>query len=86
MLKKITVTAEHIAKGYPGKSETCPVALAMRDAGIPSPSVGISTFNWGFRAEDWTVLPSNVSIFIRNFDDHREVSPFEFEVEISLNA
>jgi hypothetical protein len=86
---KITVTQEHIDKGVRVNGYSCPITLALRDAGFVRPCVGIhrcyvskKRFWFGYSRYDGT-LPSNAVEFVRNFDVCNPVEPFTFEIEMT---
>jgi hypothetical protein len=78
---KITVTAEDIKNGKPDMPEFCPIALAVKRAGLCEHPYVISTY---IDCEDGTFydLPHNASEFITMFDAHKTVQPFEFDIEV----
>ena len=85
----VDVTQEHIDKGEANSPCDCPIALALRDAGIVSPSVydkiGLGTTNADLTsamADDWIECPSIVSKFVSDFDEYRYVEPFTFQLEV----
>lgn len=81
----IRVTQEHIDKGHRNSCGKCPVALAMKDAGLGDPQVGVHGFQYLHSDGFWTtgILPEYVRDFIRHFDGAYSVSPFEFDVEVA---
>ena len=80
----INVTAEHIAKGKRRDCQSCPVALAIRDA-LPDVGVvkvgseGLVLGNIPHLVE--LDLPKAVADFIWYFDDSGLVKPFAFELD-----
>ncbi len=92
---KISVTADHIINGKRAKCMECPVALALRDAGVKGVKVGSLAFyreNDEYSEGPRVEHPYRVLRFIEQFDTHRvpgsilqkpDLSPFEFEVDLS---
>lgn len=81
----VSVTAEHIAEGEREQCETCPVALAVKDAfpGALLVSVNGWTIRICFRDRDVLVrLADEAGDWIAAFDNCCPVSPFTFEIEI----
>ena len=89
----ITVTQEHIDCGVAGAEEQCPVALAMLEAGLGSPSVGGDYAEWsrrwggtgpnaGYVVDSFTgTLPTEAADFVERFDEERPtVRPFSFRL------
>lgn len=77
----IRVTKQHIAKGLAHKCTSCPIALAMTDAGLSDVSVGsydATYFRDGcfFRVQ----FPIAISNRIEQFDLGYEIEPFSFEL------
>ncbi len=78
---KINVTADNIKAGARGPT-TCPVALAMYDAGLPNCLVGCTIFyadKFDYESQE---LPNEVVTFIRAFDRGDAIEPFTFEVSV----
>lgn len=80
---KIKVTQEDIAKGIPEDEGSCPVALALKHAGMMDVEVSLE------RAEAWygrrlfnVELPSKARRFIKRFDAGKLVKPFSFTLNI----
>ncbi len=83
---KITVTAEHIAKGKIKACRECPVALAIRECFPDTEDFYIvvgNTFVNIHRKE--YILPEEVSMYIRAFDAGKSILPFEFELDYNAN-
>ena len=80
---KISVTAEHIAKGERDSCTACPVALALIDAGVESPEVNYTRV-WYYRdnlPSFLAILPPDVTDKIQLFDDFGVMEPFTFEID-----
>ncbi|AXH46553.1 hypothetical protein SEA_ROBINSPARKLES_108 [Gordonia phage RobinSparkles] len=83
---KITVTQENISTGI-SEPHTCPIALAMSDAGIEEPGVFhtalIGKTNEGKNLHVTNPPDDEVREFIRAFDRFGAgaVKPFEFELD-----
>jgi hypothetical protein len=77
----IKVLERHILEGSPCEQGHCPIALAMRDAGITSPHVAslyvLYVSNGVARSSS---LPKEARDFVRNVDVGNAVEPFEFEL------
>lgn len=79
----IEVTEQHIKKGNAGSCGSCPIALALKDAGFKHPVVDHSSFCYimvggGIKKLS---LPYNAIDFIVRFDSGKKVHPFSFELE-----
>jgi hypothetical protein len=82
----ISVTAEHIAKGFPGDCGDCPVwhAIAAAIPGLAYLRVRYLDIDVRPRPGDDMVsidLPAEPVAFIRAFDVGRPVEPFTFELD-----
>lgn len=85
---KITVTQEHIDKGKRKDHKCCPIALALKEAGLRNPSVvpGWATyqdFDWGGkrRTTQHRRLPTVAINFVVKFDKGWGIClPFEFQL------
>jgi hypothetical protein len=82
----VSVTAEHIAKGFPGDCGDCPVWHAITAAipGLAYLRVRYLDIDVRPRPEDDLVIieiPDGVARFIRAFDVGRPVEPFTFELD-----
>lgn len=82
----VNVTQENINNGTKQNGEYCPIALALKDMGYRSPSVGYDdiSFLYGENScEDWqcSYTPRVVDHFIEAFDSGLEVEPFSFTIE-----
>jgi hypothetical protein len=85
---KIKVTQEHIDKGIRSDANKCPLALAICDEGT-KPTVGLAyVYLWheGTHTGKNVRLPHEALMFRRAFDARRPVEPFEFELELGLEA
>jgi hypothetical protein len=80
----INVTAEHIAKGFPGDCRFCPVALAVEDA-FPGTNCWAARDTLTLYSNGGPCLrvphPGSVLNFIRAFDSAGQVAPFTFELD-----
>jgi hypothetical protein len=76
---KISVTQKHINKGKRAYSDSCPIALAVRELGYPKWTVGSRYIYSPF---DVTIeLPKSAQKFIKVFDrrgGRKLVKPFAF--------
>lgn len=84
MKRTIQVTADHIARGKPRSPCHCPVALALREAGFPNASVGVTVFvlNRQENDDECIPLPEPALIFIPAFDEGcPDLQPFSFQIE-----
>ncbi len=89
---QIEVTADDIANGKPYECVRCPIALAMKRAGIDQVAVGDRFFCFGpggpedpnslDDAREHHVLPPEAGRFVDRFDSLQPVEPFSFNVEI----
>lgn len=80
---KIEVTEQDIKAGNRKSSLCCPVALAMKRAGIKKPAVTgcyVSLFNE--KRLIHVKLPSVVEDFVDNFDNEGLVWPFSFDLDL----
>ena len=79
---KIEVKQEHIDKGYRRSKCWCPVALALRDAGLEQPSVNPLRiiYSRGLHTVGCEV-PESAKQFILAFDVGECVKPFSFALE-----
>ena len=83
----VTVTQEDIMKGIPNRVACCPVALSLRRQvkSYKNPEVGKSVVLFesiGVGAFVETDLPQEVIQFIKDFDNDKEVFPFDFILNI----
>ena len=82
----IKVTQEDIDRGTHGGVESCPVALAIKRQQRKRTRVA----SYGFRilvdktTGTWRVYnnPSIAQDWIKDFDNHQNVKPFQFEAEL----
>ncbi|ANA87334.1 hypothetical protein PBI_KAMPE_102 [Gordonia phage Kampe] len=83
---KITVTQENISEGI-SEPHSCPIALAMSDAGIEDPGVSplalVGKTNEGRNLHVTNPPDDKVTSFIKAFDRFGAgaVQPFEFELD-----
>lgn len=80
----VKVTQEHIDKGNRRRSESCPIALAIKDINcyryiIVGADRVCTILNEGNKIEEHK-LPVEAINFIRRFDKYFSVKPFEFEL------
>ena len=82
----IEVTKEHIEKGVPTNRASCPIALAMKDAGFFNPSVEYSKIYY-YESEDEegdygrvAAASSEVCDWQEFFDDEEYVGPITLEL------
>lgn len=77
----ISVSEEDIAEGEPKVCNLCPIALAMRRAGLENPSAGIYFLIWGGGERSHKMsLQKDVALFMARFDDGKKCEPFTFEL------
>lgn len=88
---KIEVTQNHIEAGARRSCDRCPIALALLDAGFPSPYV---SSKWARLNHDYgqpeqqgkrqqVSLPEIAQQFVRFFDSpHHSVEPFSFTIKV----
>lgn len=76
---KIKVTAEHIRRGLRGISFSCPISLALEDAGIEELFVG-KTVLFSFNKKE-IPLSKEAQKFVYDFDNNLPIKPFEFELK-----
>lgn len=80
---RVQVTERNIVLGNPHSEDSCPVALALKDAGVIDPLVtDCIHLHDRYVALADVELPYEVRQFINDFDKDVEVDPFEFEVDI----
>jgi len=76
---KIKVTQRHIDTAYPGECDSCPVALAIRDAVDGRP---VSVFYGSIViGKSDCFMPDEVYDFVLDFDAGAPVEPFEFDLD-----
>lgn len=81
MLITVKVTQEHIDRGIPADCESCPVALALRDASPGPWSVG--AYNADYMLSERRIrLPLTVTEWIYRFDGGYGGSPITFQLEV----
>lgn len=76
-MRTIRVTQEHIDKGIRNDVCLCPVALALKSAGICEPYVTGDEIEVGSASYS---PPEKVTNFIFKFDAGESVRPFKFSV------
>jgi hypothetical protein len=84
MKVKVHVKRKHIMKGIPGDADNCPIALAMREAGIPCCVVSAGGWLDSIPGNDHNhPLPKTAVNFLNEFDrtDSSYVVPFTFEID-----
>lgn len=76
MKKLIKVTKKHIRRGMRESKDSCPIALAMKEAGA-FPELEVTNFMafWRGRHSD---LPRSARRFVKTFDAGRPVKAFNF--------
>ena len=79
---KISVQQKHIDAGVRGSCSSDPLALAMREAGLKKPYVGVSYITWRKGFKDYSVeTPEDVLQFMESFDNQSaSAKPIEFEL------
>ena len=82
---RIKVTQKNIDKGYRGSCDTCPLALALKEAIPTARLVSVGTESIGFTREGqsrWKIikLPPQARFFVDDFDAGKPVKPFEFDL------
>ena len=86
---KISVKQEHIDNGRmePGAGqmvcENCPVALALKEAGLVDPFAGYGRMHWTDKDTGLEVsarTPAKVYIWMQRFDSRRLGEPFSFDL------
>jgi hypothetical protein len=76
--KTIKVDWKHIAKGEPEETESCPIALALREQGARDVDVNEDSINIGEKSYD---MPGKARTFVTIFDSYRtDVKPMEFKI------
>lgn len=78
----VSTTDSHIKRGIKGSCCDCPVALAMKESGLMSPSVSsrFLYFDWNGKRHV-ADTPEHVATWIYAFDNYKDVEPFGFELE-----
>jgi hypothetical protein len=83
----VEVTQKHINKGLRNDCRRCPIALALKDAGLSDVVVMRSIVlihpRRGSQYRYSCALPTSVSQFIESFDSIQGVEPFSFELEVA---
>jgi hypothetical protein len=80
MIKKIriSVTAKDIAAGARNDCTACPIALAMRRAGLSEPWARPGNLFW--ERDRSAETPDVAADFMKRFDDGEPVKPFRFTI------
>ena len=79
MMMKLTVTEKHIRDGIRGKPKSCPIALALCEAGYEDCFVGPSVVSF---ADSDSKLPKVARLFVFDFDHEIDVQPIAFELKV----
>ena len=92
---KITVDQECLDQGRPGSTLHCPVALAMRKAGLERVSARQAWLQWWPDGAPFATSrkpPEDVALFMRKYDQRPfekdlakecwTLEPFSFELEV----
>ena len=79
--KRVYIRAGHIQRGMAANSGSCPVALALRDAGFRGALVDSVTVCWGRGLKKEAAIPTRIGDFITAVDAGRPVKPTSFTVE-----
>ena len=86
----VKVTQEHIDKGCIRQSSNCPIALAIREAIDNTKDCSVGNLHYSIWEKDVSSfgrlieLPCEVIIWIDDYDHHKKVKPFEFEIELPI--
>jgi hypothetical protein len=79
----VRVTEEHIGRGARGQNNCCPIALAVKDAGVPWARVGSLSIRLLLRDMTFLVrLPEAAMRFVAAFDNGHPVRPIYFEIHL----
>lgn len=79
MTLTVNVEQKHIDKGDQCECDTCPVALALLDAGCDDVSVTYYYIDFTYKDEARCIAtPDHIENFINDFDDGKDVKPFSF--------
>jgi hypothetical protein len=77
----VRVTQDHIGRGSRATNNCCPIALALKDAGIAWVRVGSNTIRLLLRDMTFLVnLPATAKQFVWAFDRGEPVRPTYFEL------
>ena len=76
---KITVTQNNIDNGVPKNSCKCPIARALKQI-FPGEDIEVKRSSIYIGKSIHYAMPLKACYFIVDFDEGREVYPFEFEV------
>lgn len=77
-MTKIQVKQKHIKAGKIGSTNSCPIALAFAEAGIPRRVGANVTYEMDSLHVGERPLPRSAKRFIASFDARRKVQPFTF--------
>lgn len=90
MKLSVNVTQDHIARGKRGNSESCPVALAIRELLPEGSYVAVDEDRIYVESRTWVAgtyvkadASDEVVEFEHLFDSGEPVEPFSFEVDLS---
>lgn len=76
--KKVVITQEHINKGC-SLCTHCPVALALKDAGLERPFVGTMSIQNQLATENvYYHYPKKIQWFVHNWDKHKKIKSTSF--------
>jgi hypothetical protein len=79
----INVTQKHIDAGEHCECKSCPVALALKEAGATDVIVGFGQMAFSFNGKGYQIpAPHAIADFIYHFDKRSPVSPFTFTLEV----
>lgn len=81
----IQVTQEHIEKGVACSHTQCPIALAMKDAGIKEPMVRLYSISYVLEGRYFgTYCPKGLMRKIIKFDADGKIKPFSFHLNRNM--
>lgn len=77
------VTKRHIRRGS-SKTDSCPVALSLRQKGFEDVSVDDNTIKFTTKSGHTieTSVPRSIHRFVNAFDDKKKVKPFGYRIEL----
>jgi hypothetical protein len=78
---KVEVKQKHIKNGIPGSACRCPIALAVKDAGLEEPAVICGITFGSIENRIRVPLLKKASAFIDRFDNSQPVKPFSFQLK-----
>ncbi len=80
---KIEVTAYHISQGRSGEYNSCPVALALWEAGFRNINIDENMMKLTYGRRNLEIkTPKPIKSFISDFDNFRDVEPAEFNLSL----